>query len=277
MYDLCRDKCHLTAERERIVRLMMSFNEPIVAPAGHHAQPTPAYICIMREEEGFSVHIYLYLTIEKVGLLYSYPDKILNSDECKEAEEEAIQFVEQMGCLMDDLHFSSLLSEEQDKLLATIPLFSSAVPKAPEENLRNESDIAKPEVLNKTAADVIEKAGVIRDMSANKSTRDTVVKEQQSVKPRISSTVSMKAHEEKLYNKSDVIKARCPDELVHEPGSSVSAEKNTMSGEKTKGVSSDGKEAGETTIFLSKFRRRAMADKDDTGEAERLGRLMATI
>lgn len=219
MFDLCRDKYYLPADRERIVRLMLSFNEPMVAPANHHAQPAPAYICTLKEDEGFSVYIYLYLTTEKVGLLYRYADVIRNSEECKAAEEEAIQFTEDMGCLIDDLHFSTLLSEQQDKLLATIPLFSQQYKEAPpEEKPQEKIEPVQVEEIPAQAEVVVEKAAPVEEKKVEKKveeeTKESTGKEEQPWEPQ---------------------------------------------------------------IFLSKFRRRAMAEKEKKVSTENLGRLMATI
>lgn len=124
MFELCREKCSIDADREGVIRLAMSFNEPQVAPSGHHIQPAQAYICTLKERDGFSVYIYLYLTTEKTGILYVHADAARTEDECRAAEDEANQFTEEMGFMMDDLKFFDLNASQQDKLLATIPLFS---------------------------------------------------------------------------------------------------------------------------------------------------------
>lgn len=126
MFEICREKGYLDADRERVVRLAMSFNEPQVAPSGHHIQPTRSYICTLKEGDGFAVYIYLYLTVEKTGILYAHTDKMTKEDECRTAEDEATQFTEEMGFMTDDLKFSDLSASQQDKLLTTIPLFGRA-------------------------------------------------------------------------------------------------------------------------------------------------------
>lgn len=123
MFNQCEEKCSLLLERERVIKLMTSLNEPMIAPPRHHAQPTHAYICTFKEEEGLSVYIYLYLTIEKVGILYRYAEEVPVSEGSRIAEDAAVQFAEDMGFLMDDLKFDLLDIPQQDKLLATIPMF----------------------------------------------------------------------------------------------------------------------------------------------------------
>lgn len=130
----------MDADRELVIRLAMSFNEPQVAPSGHHIQPAQAYICTLKGRDGFSVYVYLYLTVEKTGILYGHTDMMTTEDECKTAEDEATQFTEEMGFMMDDLKFFELTISQQDKLLKTIPLFSQtakveAGEKGPEEEI----------------------------------------------------------------------------------------------------------------------------------------------
>ncbi len=125
MFEISKDKSYVTAEREQVARLMMSFNEPMVAPSRHSAQPTQAYICTLKEGEGFSVYIYLYLTIEKIGIIYGYTDKITDSQSLQTAQDEALQFTDDMGFIVDDLNFEYLEISEQNKLLASIPLFKT--------------------------------------------------------------------------------------------------------------------------------------------------------
>lgn len=123
MFEISKDKSYVTAEREQVARLMMSFNEPMVAPSRHSAQPTQAYICTLKGGEGFSVYIYLYLTIEKIGIIYEYTDKITDTQSLQTAQDEALQFTDDMGFIVDDLNFEFLEISEQNKLLASIPLF----------------------------------------------------------------------------------------------------------------------------------------------------------
>lgn len=125
MFEVCKDKNYVAAEREQVARLMMSFNEPMVAPSRHSAQPTQAYICTLKEGEGFSVYIYLYLTIEKTGIIYEYTDKITDTQSLRTAQDEALQFTDDMGFIVDDLNFEYLEISEQNKLLASIPLFKT--------------------------------------------------------------------------------------------------------------------------------------------------------
>mgnify|MGYP001562579596 CR=1 FL=1 len=156
MFELCKQKCSLPLERERVIRLMMSFNEPMIAPPSHHVQPTHAYICIFKEDAGPSIYIYLYLTTEKVGLLYRYAEEPSASKASQTAEDDAVQFAEDMGFLMDDLRFDELLIPQQEKLLATIPLFTPVTPDIQEEMLEETVEVVPEEPVKASEAVVEE-------------------------------------------------------------------------------------------------------------------------
>lgn len=147
MFELCEQRSSLPLERERVIRLMMSFNEPMIAPPRHHVQPTHAYICTFKEDESLSVYIYLYLMTEKVGLMYKYAEELPVSEGSRIAEEEAVLFAEDMGFLMDDLKFEDLFISQQEKLLATIPMFTPITADTHEETPAETVEVAPEEAI----------------------------------------------------------------------------------------------------------------------------------
>lgn len=163
MFELCEQKCSLPLERERVIRLMMSFNEPMVAAPRHPVQQTHAYICTFKEDEGPSVYIYLYLTTEKVGLMYRYVEES-SSEGSPTAEDDAVQFAEDMGFLMDDLKFDELLLSQQEKLLATIPLFTPITPDIQEVMLEETVEVV-PEEPIKADKVVVEETKAVEKQS----------------------------------------------------------------------------------------------------------------
>lgn len=165
MFELCEQKCSLPLERERVIRLMMSFNEPMVAAPRHPVQQTRAYICTFKEDEGPSVYIYLYLTTEKVGLMYRYAEEPSVSEGSPTAEDDAVQFAEDMGFLMDDLRFGELLISQQEKLLATIPLFTPITPDNQEEMLAELVEVVPEEPINQADEVVVEETKGVEKQS----------------------------------------------------------------------------------------------------------------
>lgn len=159
MFNQCEEKSSFPLERERVVRLMMSFNAPMVAVPRHSVQPTHAYICTFKEDKGLSVYIYLYLTTEKVGVLYRYADEVPGSEGRRIAEDAAVQFAEDMGFLMDDLKFDELDIAQQEKLLATIPMFITKTAVIQEESPTEIMEVMTEGAIETTEA-VVEKTVV---------------------------------------------------------------------------------------------------------------------
>ncbi|MBI4745341.1 MAG: hypothetical protein HY786_02055 [Deltaproteobacteria bacterium] len=155
MFELCEQKCSLPLEREHVIRLMMSFNEPMVAAPRHPVQQTHAYICTFKEDERVAVYIFLYLTTEKVGLMYRYVEEP-SSEGGPTAEDDAVRFAEDMGFLMDDLRFDELLISQQEKLLATIPMFTAIMPDIQEEIPAETVEVVPEEPIKATEAVVKE-------------------------------------------------------------------------------------------------------------------------
>lgn len=187
MFELCDQKSSLPLERERVIRLMMSFNEPMIAPPHHHVQPTHAYICTFKEDEGLSVYIYLYLRTEKVGLMYRYAEEVPVTEGSRIAEDEAVLFAEDMGFLMDDLRFEDLLISQQEKLLATIPMFTPITADIQEEipaetvEVVPEEAIEAAEVVVEQTIPVEEKQSVVPEEpveAAKAVVEETVIEEQ---------------------------------------------------------------------------------------------------
>lgn len=123
MFELYTDKVSLPCDRMKVLRFMKSFTSALVAPPQRSVQQCNAYICTY-DDEGVSVYIYLYLNTDKIGILYRYSDPLSSPEDRQAAEEDANQFAEDMGFLMDDLKFDKLDASKQESFLSSIPLFS---------------------------------------------------------------------------------------------------------------------------------------------------------
>lgn len=155
MFELCKQKTSLPLDRDRVIRLMMSFNDSLVAASHYPVQPAHAYICTFKEDKGLAVYIYLYLITDKAGIFYVYSEEIADSDNIRTAEDDAVQFTEDMGFLMDELRFGELDAIQQDKLLSTIPIFNSQPAGVEDEKKERVDEISKPETIE-AILDVVE-------------------------------------------------------------------------------------------------------------------------
>lgn len=120
----------LPAVKDQIVALYESLNQPHLAVPGRQAGPARAFILGLRGPQGFAVFVYLYMPESAQCAVYVPSNRAVASEKYQEEEGEALGFVESMGFIMDNLNFRGRVPEEQDELIATMPLFQREPPKA---------------------------------------------------------------------------------------------------------------------------------------------------
>jgi hypothetical protein len=108
-----------------ILTLIQSINRPMVAAADLPAEETQAFIVSVQSptDRSISAFIYLHLLQSNQCVIYRYSDAPFMGDRLEEAETEALDFVESMGFMMDNLRFNKLQSSEQEVLSKEIPIF----------------------------------------------------------------------------------------------------------------------------------------------------------
>jgi len=118
------------ATREQVVAIVESINQPQVSIPGKSPQTVSGHLCALRNPNGtFSIYVSLHLPKAGENVVYVHDRPQLGVEEYREAEIEALQFLESMGFMLDNLNFRNLSPAVQDETLARIPLFSP--PRAP--------------------------------------------------------------------------------------------------------------------------------------------------
>jgi hypothetical protein len=118
------------ATREQVVALVESINQPQVSIPGKASQAVSGHLCGLRNANGtFSIYVSLHLPKAGENVVYVHDRRQLGLEEYREVEVEALQFLESMGFMLDNLNFRNLPPAAQDETLARIPLFSP--PRAP--------------------------------------------------------------------------------------------------------------------------------------------------
>ena len=117
---------HLPATREQVVAVVESINQPQVSIPGKPVQTCVAHLCGVRNANGsFSIYVGLHLPATGENVVYTSDRRPIGTvDEYREVELEALQFLESMGFILDNLNFRNLPPDQQDKTLRRIPLFS---------------------------------------------------------------------------------------------------------------------------------------------------------
>ncbi|GEM_PF-1092273 len=123
MFELDQEQSWVDARQEDVVFIATSVNRPAVAPPDRSPEPAQAYICTIRHENLFFVHIYLYLISSNIGLLYRWDAGGVPREVVSTLEQNALEFSETMGFMMSDLRYRELSPEEKQGLFESTPLF----------------------------------------------------------------------------------------------------------------------------------------------------------
>ncbi len=115
-------RTHLPADPERIVALYEGTNQPLVQPAGRAAQPAQAAVVALRTGALFDVVVALTLTGTGENVIYAGPPVQRNG--VQQALEEALNFAESMGFILDQSGFTRLGAVHRVEMLGRLPAFS---------------------------------------------------------------------------------------------------------------------------------------------------------
>jgi hypothetical protein len=128
MFEIDSTQTYVPARPEEVVEVYYSVNTILVAPAGHSAEPTKAYIISVKKSSAFLFYIYLFLIDSGRGVLYRREEELVGPKEYPRVVEEAFIFLESMGFIMDRIDLHSLSAGERKEYFQQQPFFP-----APEE------------------------------------------------------------------------------------------------------------------------------------------------
>ncbi|HET9752112.1 MAG TPA: hypothetical protein VFP52_04100, partial [Myxococcales bacterium] len=115
-------RTHLPADPERIVALYEGTNQPLVQTTGRAAQPAQAAVVALRTGSLFDVVVALTLTGTGENVIYAGPPVERNG--VQQALEEALDFAESMGFILDQSGFTRLGAVHRVEMLRRLPAFS---------------------------------------------------------------------------------------------------------------------------------------------------------
>lgn len=115
----------IPATREQVVAVVESINQPQVSIPGKAPQQVSGHLCAVRNGNGsFSIYVGLHLTKTDENVVYVHDRRQLAVEQYRDTEVEALQFLESMGFMLDNLNFRNLSAEAQEQTMKRIPLFS---------------------------------------------------------------------------------------------------------------------------------------------------------
>ena len=124
MFDINPEIKSIQVGRENIVTIIESINSPMVAAANKPLEPAKAFIIGQRNASGlFSIYIYLHLLQSKECMIYLHDPPEIPMESYHDTELEALQFVESMGFMVDNVNFRNLAPEQQATLMEEMPMF----------------------------------------------------------------------------------------------------------------------------------------------------------
>jgi Tfp pilus assembly protein PilF len=121
-------RTHVPADPERIAALYEGTNQPMVQPAGRTAQSALATVVALNAPRGFEVVVALTLTQTGEHVIYAGP--AVAEKDLPQAIEEALNFAESMGFILDQTGWSNLDEAHRAELIERIPVFRPPAPKA---------------------------------------------------------------------------------------------------------------------------------------------------
>ena len=124
MYVLDEKRTSIPLKDRRVLTLIQSINLPMIAAADYPAEETQAFVITLQaNDESLETYIYLHLSQTNQCVLYSFSEIPFLADRMEEAETEALDFVESMGFIMDNLRFHKLSAAEKNSLQKELPVF----------------------------------------------------------------------------------------------------------------------------------------------------------
>lgn len=125
MFDIRPEIKSIQVGREQIVTIIESINSPMVAAANKPLEPAKSYILGVRNSSGlFSIYVYLHLLQSKECLIYLHDPPEIPMESYHDTELDALQFVESMGFMVDNVNFRNLAPDQQAQLMEELPMFT---------------------------------------------------------------------------------------------------------------------------------------------------------
>jgi type IV pilus assembly protein PilF len=115
------DRTHVPAEAQLIAALYVATNQPLVQTIGRPAQAAQAAVVAVRD--GAMFHVMVALTLAESGENVIYTGPPVHQREVQQALEEALNFAESMGFILDGTGWANLDDAHRAELLERTPAF----------------------------------------------------------------------------------------------------------------------------------------------------------
>lgn len=124
MFSVDSSFTHLAVPRDRVLTLLQSINAISVKVPGVQAAPATAFFAAWELGDGAaSAVIYLYYTRMHRCAAYAPEPREFAITKLPAIIEEAKEFLESMGFMLDDPGFGTLAADQKQRLVSRTPLF----------------------------------------------------------------------------------------------------------------------------------------------------------
>jgi type IV pilus assembly protein PilF len=114
-------RIHLPPDASRVVGLYLSTNQPVVQPVGRSAQTAQAAVVALRE--GAVYRVVVALTLGESGENVIYAGGPLQQRDVQQSVEEALNFAESMGFILDGTGWANLDDAHKAEVIERTPAF----------------------------------------------------------------------------------------------------------------------------------------------------------
>lgn len=112
--------------QDEVLEVYRSINENLMSADGHPSQPSLASVVGVKESGSGRVRIFVhyFLLEDRVGILYEEEDEVSPKSYAGKRD-EAIESVESMGFILDNMQFRSLDEDERQRAFETLAAFGA--------------------------------------------------------------------------------------------------------------------------------------------------------
>ena len=129
---------------EDIAKIHRGMNQVKVSVGEHMSEPSEVYVVTVEEggEGNLSTYVVFFLEEPGIRILYGHDDNSYDSDRRIQVEAEAIEFVEEMGAIVEDVAWENLGEQDREKWMGQQSLYGSA-----EIDLKEVEDLAGDAII----------------------------------------------------------------------------------------------------------------------------------
>lgn len=129
MFKLAPELKSIAVPIDRVAAVIEGLGTPSVAIPGFDAEPTRSCVVGVRNlDSSFSLLIHLFQPESERAAIYMSDPRSFPLAHFSSYASEAVQFIESMGFLVDDLNFGKLSPDKRSEIVKRLPAFHEAKP-----------------------------------------------------------------------------------------------------------------------------------------------------